>query len=478
VIECIIQVIGSSCFTGAKIASILVAESLKGGQMYRCLLPSFLMVGALLVLFAGAFGNLTSLPKLTARWVAHVANTAPQRATPPTNDIGRTPPAAALAPTASDDQQSRAPTLDTLKQQAAELQAQITQCSRGLASLQSNEDPMHREFDALHQQRQAEAAAVAQLEAQQRQLATASANQPDPAALQKQVTTLQAQITQRSQELAGLRSGEDQAQRDLDKLHQQRQTEESAVAQLEAQQRQMAAAQAKQPSTEALQQQVTGLQAQITQRSQELAALRSSEDRARQDLETLRQQLQTEEAAVSRLQTQQRRIAAVAPPETIVRPQPTAEPTFAPRDNTAVQTALARLRAGQQSPSQPAQPASVASQRATTQPVLLPSPRDDLVTARELLVSGRAADARQLLMKAQAQSALRPVTPDQPLATGGNATATHIGEAIRFPDAGNTGYALQSINLAMDDTIGGTRPLPGCPRQPSPGSGYPVRPGY
>jgi hypothetical protein len=67
-------------------------------------------------------------------------------------------------------------------------------------------------------------------------------------------------------------------------------------------------------------------------------------------------------------------------------------------------------------------------------------------------------------MKARAESTLRSVTPDQPIATGRSAAAIQIGDAIRLLDAGNTGSALQAINLAMDSTNDGGRDWPVNPR--------------
>ena len=134
-----------------------------------------------------------------------------------------------------------------------------------------------------------------------------------------------------------------------------------------------------------------------------------------------------------------------------------------------MQATLAELRAKERVTQRPqqqtTQPTSVPSQNASTQPVLIVSTRGVLVTARELLASGRAADARQLLMKAQAESTLHPVTPDQPLATGRSAAAIQINDAIRLLDAGKTGSALQAINVAMDSTRDGPGGWPTYPQQ-------------
>jgi hypothetical protein len=71
------------------------------------------------------------------------------------------------------------------------------------------------------------------------------------------------------------------------------------------------------------------------------------------------------------------------------------------------------------------------------------------MTARQLLVSGRTEEARNLLVRAQTQMVFQPVAPDRPAAEGGNVAATRIGSAIRLLDEGNTGGAVQAINIAM-----------------------------
>lgn len=230
------------------------------------------------------------------------------------------------------------------------------------------------------------------------------------------------------------------------------------------------------PASDTLRQQAAELQGQIAQRSRELASLNSNEDQARHELDALHQQRQTEEAAISQLQAQQKQMAATAPQETPARPQPAAQPAPTPSDNTSVQAALARLRATAQHPRRQVQPAP--SRRVASQPEQVQTPRDDLENARNLLVSGRSADARQLLVLAQAQSQLHPVTPDQPFATGGSLTATRISDAIRFLDRGNTRYALRAINMAMDSTTTATSTWPAYPSSPPQGNQYPPQPVY
>jgi hypothetical protein len=66
-----------------------------------------------------------------------------------------------------------------------------------------------------------------------------------------------------------------------------------------------------------------------------------------------------------------------------------------------------------------------------------------LVDAQRWLAAGRPDEARQILAMAQTQMVLRPVTPDHPLAEGGNPSATDIGAAIRWLDIGAEGQACR-----------------------------------
>ena len=384
--------------------------------MWRFLMPAVIMVGALVVLLAGALGDVKSLPNLSTTFSALFASEVPNRTEPPTTVATPVAPSPAAAPAAVKQHAGTAvpipqPAADTLQQQVAELQAQIAQRAKELGELRSDEDAAHHDLDSLQQQRKDEEAAVARLKSQQQQLAAA----PPPT------------------------------------------TEPSAVTPQQ------------QANNDALQRQATELQAQIKQRSEELASLGTSVDQAHRQLDALHQQRQAGEAAVARLQSQQVQSAAAEPsnPTTRARPeQPAAQPRPAP--TTAMQATLAELRAKERVTQRPqqqtTQPALVPSQNASTQPVLIVSTRGVLVTARELLASGRAADARQLLMKAQAESTLHPVTPDQPLATGRSAAAIQINDAIRLLDAGKTGSALQAINVAMDSTRDGPGGWPTYPQ--------------
>lgn len=385
--------------------------------MFRYLIPAVIMVGAVVVLLAGALGNVNSLPELTAMLKGTVTDVVSGNTQEPSQNFRTTAPTPGAATIAGTAQ----PALDTMNSQLVQLQQQVDQGRTELSALQAQEKTEQRKLTTAQQQRQAEESAIAQLKSQRQSLADQTqamhgspASQPPPAvaqqqaanaALQKQSTDLQAQIKQQSDQLAALRASEDQEHRALDALHQQRQAEESAVASLKSQKEQLASTQtpALQPRPEAKQSAPSGR-------------------------------------------------AAPA--------------------NTAMDNAVAELRAKQRQPAGPArkaEPVSTAPAYSPGQPVLIVSTKGVLITARELLASGRAGEARQLLMRAQAESALRPVTPDQPYATGGNVVSSQIGNAIRFIDTGNSVQAIQSINIAMDNV--GNAWSSGAAYQPAPPPG-------
>ena len=387
--------------------------------MWRFLMPAVVMVGALVVLLAGALGDGKSLPNLSTEVPALIASVLPSRTAVPTTDGTPAAPSPSVSPAAP---HSRVPLCRYSSRQRRNWSDRWPSYRRRLRSVRRNlvssvPTRMQRTTSWTHcssSGRMTEAA-VARLQSQQQQLAAAA----PPAA------------------------------------------ETSAVAPQQ------------QGTNDALQRQATELQAQIKRRSQELASLSASEEQAHHELDALHQKRQADEAAVAGLQSQQPQSAAVEPsnPTTRSRPeQQTSQAKPAPAPTTAMQATLAELRAKERAPQrpqqQPTQPAPVPSQTASTQPVLIVSTRGVLVTARELLASGRAADARQLLMKAQAESTLRPVTPDQPLATGRSAAAIQINDAIRLLDAGKTGSALQAINLAMDSTRDSPGGWPAYPQEP------------
>jgi hypothetical protein len=360
--------------------------------MLRYLIPAVVMVGALVVLLAGALGNLASLPDLGTELSASISRLMPHDTPAPPPDAARAAQPSAGTSTATTEQ----PSSVTPEPQVTQLQTQLEQHRNELATLRSDEDAARRQLASLQQQRQAEEASVAQLQARHKQLAAIP--QPDPAAAAQQ-----------------------------------------------------------QAANAALQKQSDELQAQIEQQSDQLATLRSSEEQERHALDASRQRRQAEEAAVTRLppQREQWAVGASIPPSRAQVVQPTAPSDHAAATADTTQSVVAELRARQrvvQRPPPAQRPAvSMAQPYSPTQPVLVVSTKGVLVTARELLASGRTADARQLLMRAQAESALHPVTPDQPYATGTSVVASQIGDAIHFLDSGNSGSAMRAINLAMDN---------------------------
>jgi paraquat-inducible protein B len=184
--------------------------------MLRFPMPAVVMVGALVVLLAGALGDAKSLPNLSTEFTALVASVLPNHTEAPTL-VAPSPAAAqdAVAQQARPSAPIQQPATDALPRQVVELQAQVAKRAKELGKLRSNEVAAHHELDTLQQQRKDEEAAVAGLQSQQQQLAAAppapaeasavAAQQKAPNdVLQRQATELQAQIEQRSQQLASL----------------------------------------------------------------------------------------------------------------------------------------------------------------------------------------------------------------------------------------------------------------------------------
>ena len=372
--------------------------------MLRYLLAAVVMFGAVIVLLAGALGNLTSLPQLSAgppTNVARVVSGSTQDTPQPSAPAAPPPSASYVAGTAQ-------PAIDALNQQLAQLQQKVDQRGKELDAVRADETAEQQKLTALKQQRQSEEATVEQLQAQH----------------QRAVSVQQAEAN-------------------------------SASAQASA-----AAAQ-RQAANAALQKQSMDLQAQIKQQFDELAMLRTNQDQERHALDTLRQQRRAEEDAVNRLRAQKEQMAAAGTPPPVY---PSASPPQANRSapvshvtpaNDSMQSVVAQLRARQRevpppSPSAPTTAPPIPRAYAQDAPRLIVSTKGVLITARELVASGRLTEARQLLMKARAESSLRSVTPDQPYATGATAVASQIGVAINFLDVGNSEGALDAINRAMD----------------------------
>lgn len=377
--------------------------------MLRYMLSAVVMMGAFIVLVAGALGGLAPLPELSAGLSASVARLLPGG----TQDISQAPPATAPARSASYDGGTAQPAIDALNQQLAQLQQQLDQRDKRLDAVRADENAEQQKLTALKQQRQSEDAAIAQLQAQHQQLVSAQQAEASSASAQASAAEAQRQV-----------------------------------------------------ANAALQKQSAELQAQIKQQFEQLAMLRTNQDQERHALDALHLQRRAEEDAVARLQTQKEQMASAATPAAVPPPQPKRSapvsrvpPAPTPtQTNDTMQSAVAQLRARQRDVlppmPEPAAPAAAPSRPlayARDEPKLIVSTKGVLITARELVASGRLGEARDLLMKARADSALRPVTPNQPYATGSTAVANQIGAAINFLDVGNPGRALDAINLAMDN---------------------------
>jgi chromosome segregation ATPase len=341
---------------------------------------------------------------------------------------------------AGGDQQATSEALDRqiadMQRKASDLQQQVAQRTRDLQQASRDADAARAESDRLNKG----------LEATRQQM-EASATEQTAArkALQGQLDALQQQVAQRSQELdqasAGLsdaRSETARQQEQLEALRRQRKTEEDSIAQLKTQEQQMlASAQASAGADQRqiadlrrlngeLQQQAAQRARDLDQRSRELELARVEVDKLRQSVATGRQQTAGDDAA-----RQKPQLAAAVKQRT-----------------TAARTA------------------SVAPAPPVAQTMLSPTSAPQLLTARQWLASGRPDEARRVLAMVQTQMVLQPVTPDRPMAEGGNASATDVGNAIRWLDMGANGQAMQAIDRAISST--------GASVRATGWSGYPV----
>jgi regulator of replication initiation timing len=164
-----------------------------------------------------------------------------------------------------------------------------------------------------------------------------------------------------------------------------------------------------------LQRQAGDLEHQIAQRSHDIEAKRAEMDGLRQGLEamraeteTLRQQRQAEEDALARNKAQVKQMATANASRRPPAPRPASPP-----------------------------------------PPFAPALTQSLQNAQQWLAAGRPDEARNILATAQTQMVLRPVTPDHPMAEGGNPSATEIGTAIRWLDMGANSQAMQAISRAI-----------------------------
>ena len=230
-------------------------------------------------------------------------------------------------------------------------------------------------------------------------------------------------------EVSGELSTDQNLRGNLDALRQQRKVEEAAFSRQKADQQ--AAQEALQRQIANLQQQASSLQDQVAQRLRDLEtvrieaaklhqnfeAARTQITNSRQDIDELRQQRNVDEARLGSRQTHELQVA-MPPPRPVV---------------------LSLLK-----PTPP-----------RTQPVSLitsgPSTSQQLLTARQWLVTGRPDQARRVLIAVQTQMVFQPVSPDQLTTQGVNASATDVGNAIRLLDTGARGEAVQALNRAIDN---------------------------
>ena len=335
--------------------------------MWRFVLPALAMVGALLVLFAGALGDLRSWPELSRGATSIIAAVTPDTPSPgPSTPIAQLPAQPGPAQQAASDPSKHQ--VSWLQQQASVLQTQIDQRKQEL-------DQRTQELNQIKQ-------------------ALGQSTQ---------------ELNQRTQEL-------NQRTQDLNQRTQQ-----------------------------------------IAQQSHEVDALRGEADKLRKSLETLRQQQQraAQEAAQARQKTQDQQLAM------------------------ANQSAVAN----QSRPSPVRRPGSpdqqVASNAPATQPMLTPSASQQLMTARQWLAAGRPEEARRVLAVVQTQMVFQPVTPDQPVEQEGNASATYVGDAIRWLDRGANGQAMAAINRAIAGVGNGPpNAWPGYPAEGPSSYVQTARPGY
>lgn len=442
--------------------------------MWRFLLPAFAMMGALLVLFAGALSNLQSLPGLSDRDVALVGDPAPRRMPPPSSSPSSLPAEQSPAPAAANQQATRDALqrqIDDLLRQDSALQVQIAQHKQELAQRpverppppatadqQATRDALQRQVDDLRRQGSSLQAGITDL-------------QPQDSALQGQIAQHKQELSQRTAEdrstsAAAERAGRDSLQHQVADLQRQvadLQQQDGAIQGQIAQHRQEVA-QRTQDLTQRSQELAQRTQ-ELAQRTHDLDVARAEADRLQKGIDALREQRQSEEASLARLKAAQQQVA-MAVPARPAAPRPAPPPTR-PAQQPAQPVSL----------QQPTQPTP-----APQPPRLMPAPAasQQLQTARQWLSAGRPDEARRVLAMVQTQMVFQPVTPDQPAAQGGNPSATDIGDAIRWLDMGASGQAMQSITRAIDDANVASRPVRAWSGYPTgaPSGGVPPQSGY
>ena len=275
--------------------------------MLRFLLPAFAMTAALIVLFAGALGDLHSWPNLSDKARTIIGDVAPSPAPlPPARTVASpVAPAAAVA----EPQAAR----DALRRQIADLQRKPANCSSRTCSARmawskSRATPMRRARRRSNRPATAAAptgSASAELQAKR------DALQRQIAGLQRQSGELQQQVAQRSNDLAqssheldAARSDTRRLRQDIEALEQLRKTAEqqmtaSARSTPSTPGPSAAAAPEQQPAQDELRRQNADLQQQAALRSRDLDAARAETSKLRQDIDALNLLYKTQEQQTS-----------------------------------------------------------------------------------------------------------------------------------------------------------------------------------
>jgi hypothetical protein len=196
-----------------------------------------------------------------------------------------------------------------------------------------------------------------------------------------------------------------------------------------------------------LQHQALDLRARIAQETNDLAALHASADKERRELASIREQRQTERAALAR--TDASRHAADDYP-------PGANPVGAPPSPDRVASSSATQAAAPPEPvrAAPSAPGLADTARGdanaasvATREHVLAARR--LVAARAALASGRRARARALLSLTRSQMMHWPPASGQPDATAGSPPVTAVENATSLLNHGDRDGALRAIDQAL-----------------------------
>jgi hypothetical protein len=242
--------------------------------------------------------------------------------------------------------------------------------------------------------------------------------------LQQQATSLQVEVARRSRDLEAANAG-------TNRLRQN--PEASSLAMPPAQEAAAADQLRERPALKHqaadLQQPAKSLQDEVARRSRDLEAANTETDKLRQNPEAA--PIPTAKIwQDSEPQQQQRK----------------ADPgTSAPQKRPEQQMAVLSSRL----PSEP--PLNLVPSATRPIPVFMPELRasQQLLIAREWLVTGRLDQARRVLAMVQTQMVFHPAEHDQHTVQGMNALATDVGNAIRWLDMGANGQAMQALNQAV-----------------------------